>query len=140
MPFNKKHYEEQWKNKDWTPDTATMRHYTSFDDYVKDFPEGEHFRAWITSDAKDKLVIFESRWQGFSGWLPGGFYWVHNAPSYVNYKGITVPCRIFVEGSDDGCLSKNIDCDQVEHEFEEIMTIEHRDMSWFEQNGYEYGD
>ena len=140
MPGVKKNKDAQWKNKEWAPENATMIHYPSFDDYVKDFPEGEHFRYWITSDARDKLVIFESRWQGFSGWLPGGFYWVHNMASYINYKGVRIPCRMIVMGSDDGCLEKEIDCDQVDREFEEIMTIEHRDMSWFENNGYQYGD
>ena len=140
MPWDKDHKDKQWKDKNWTPDTATLRHYTSFDDYVKDFPAAEHFRHWINSDAKDKLIIFESRARVFSGPLPGGFYWVFNMPSYINYKGHYVPCRIMILGCDDGCMQKSIECDQVDNEFEEIMTIEHRDMSWFEERGYEYGD
>ena len=140
MPWDKDHKDEEWKNKDWTPDTATLRHYTSFDDYVKDFPEGEQFRHWITRDANKYLVIFESRASAFSGPLPGGFYWAFSIDSYINYKGMFIGCRVMVMGCDDGCCEKFIDCDKIANEMEEITTVEHRDFSWFHERGYEFGD
>jgi hypothetical protein len=117
----------------------TLTNYISFDDYVKDYPEGESFRAWITADSKERLVIIQSTVEVFSGSLPGCFYWVTNTRSYVNYKGHTIPSRVFVHGSDDGCLEKEVPEEELDEEFEDMLAFEHFDMSWFEERGYQYG-
>lgn len=113
----------------------TLKMYRSFDDYVRDYPEAECYRALITrSTDLSRLIIFESPVRAFSGSLPGSFYWIE---FFKRRDGLYY---IRVEGCDDCCLEKCIPEKDIDNEIMEITTQEFYTFKWFEENGYVYGD
>ena len=70
---------------------ALLPHFTSFDDYVAAFPEGEGFRNWLTRSGVALIV----KGTGLHDPLPGGFLWA----SVHNRDGATV---VVVQDDDDG--------------------------------------
>ena len=48
--------------------------YVNFEDYVRDWPEAEPYRAWITNSGRNetKFMQIAGHWNA----LPGGYFWV----------------------------------------------------------------
>lgn len=111
-----------------------LKVYTSFNDYVADHPDSEHFRNWLTHFGEEPdLIIFESPVRAFSGALPGSFYWVCTAEMRDKHA------RVIIQGCDDGMLV--LDVNNIEEALAEVKEIPLQDFhtfEWFEKRGYQY--
>lgn len=89
---------------------ANSKTYRTFDDYVKEHPEGESHRQWLTNNGclpADGLLIFTGT--GTHSGIPGGFLWAQLACCYVKIDNKYEPTNewyIHVHDCDDGLLSK----------------------------------
>ena len=82
--------------------------YESFDAYVGDFPDGERFRAWVTSRGTPDTVFLVKLTQGGSmhGGLPGDYMWC----SLSTYGE-----RILLSGHDcdDGLIQRTLSTEEM---------------------------
>ena len=106
-------------------------YYTSFELYVKDHPDGEKFRNWMTNFGKrDKVWIFPG--QGPHGSIPGGFVWA----TVSQYGHMFV---VAVHDSDDGMAQKSFHKMQSAlQEVESLCQVSYVDMARH-LKGYRWG-
>lgn len=86
--------------------------YETYDDYVKDFPEGERARAWLTNQGRNEVWMFrltdtdpDGCWASPHGGLPGNFMAV---TLYRNSDYI----RLAAHDCDDGLMVRDFPPDQ----------------------------
>jgi hypothetical protein len=74
--------------------------YTNFDVYVRDWPEAERSRRWITNDGHSDVLIFQG--EGPHSGIPGGYLWAH----LIQFDDRTWGVR--VHDCDDGAVFKQV--------------------------------
>lgn len=92
--------------------------YTDFDEYVKDFPDGERFRNWITNvnkfnkkgSPKEVLIV---KGTGMHNGIPGDYLWASKI-TYTKDGRIAIG----VHDCDDGLMIRHCSNEQ---EFTEWM-------------------
>lgn len=90
------------------PDERTT-YYNTFDEYVADYPEAEHFRNWLTN-RNAALLIFASRYTA----MEGEYCWVH----YVSSREL-----LMVSDGDDGACAIPCLLEEVEDKLEVLRTL-----------------
>lgn len=78
--------------------------YQTFDEYVKDWPEAESFRAWVTNRGHNhpKFIQVSGDWNS----LPGGYYWI-SVREYNVGKDQPYEYAVGVNDSDDTACKKD---------------------------------
>lgn len=132
-------YEEMLAIERESAKIANARTYRSFDAYVKDYPEGESHRNWITNFGKlasDGLLIFTG--DGTHSGITGGFLWATLSKRWERKDNKYVPTSdwyVHVHDCDDGLIFKEFptkelalaSMDEIEGytpiSFHEIVTI-----------------
>lgn len=79
--------------------------YPDFDAYVKDWPEAEHFRTWVTNRGRcpAKFLQITGHWNG----LPGGYCWI-SIREYNVGKDKPFEYAVGVNDNDDGSCTKDM--------------------------------
>lgn len=84
-------------------------HYSSFDEYVKDFPEGETWREWFTNQPNAVLLKGSENWSC----IPGHYYLAIAYPFYqakeqrwMKGKVPSYPPHVTICDGDDYSLEK----------------------------------
>ena len=95
--------------------------YANFDAYVKDWPEAEDFRAWVTNSGRrtTKFIQITGDWNG----LPGGYYWVC-IREYNLGKNKPFEYAVGINDNDDGSCAKDVASKaDAEKELEETLKL-----------------
>lgn len=80
--------------------------YDSFDAYVADFPEAEHYRRWLTNGGYRPVWLLRDSQPWHACTLPGGYMWAS-----VLYFANAMQWRVAVHDGDDFCIARTFDTD-----------------------------
>lgn len=91
--------------------------YFDFNSYVRDWPEAERSRDWLTRGNRS-LFIFQST--GHANCLPGGYLWMYISPMSPDSQEV----RLCVNDNDDGGCCKDFpNLEQAKTALQEVLDV-----------------